>query len=151
MRHTFIFLLFAVAATACNRPQPPDTRTMLRKSLHGVLVYPASTLVDVASGSDAAQVTLTTLDSASLVAGWFREALTLNGWTLESDVKSPDGSIAISASKGARPLWVTFKPNVGGPGSTYVVTGAVVSGDSVSVPDSGSRKPPAQRPRPAAQ
>jgi len=145
MRPSPIILMLAlVAAPACNRPQPPDTRTMLRKSLHGVLVYPRSTLVDATSGTDAAQVTLTTLDSVGIVASWFRDELNLNGWALQSDVTGGDGSIAITASKGSRPLWITLRPNVGGPGSTYNVIGAVVSGDSLLVGDSGAKKPPAR-------
>jgi hypothetical protein len=145
MRPTLVLLLLAAAA-ACNRPQPPDTRAMLRKSLRGVLVYPRSTLVDAASGADAAQVTLTTLDSVAVVAAWFRAELNLNGWALQSDVTSGDGSIAIAAQKGSRPLWITLRPNVGGPGSTYTVIGAVVSGDSMAVSDSGSGpKGPARR------
>jgi hypothetical protein len=143
MRQTPALLLLAIAV-ACNRPQPPDTRAMLRKSLHGVLVYPRSTLVDATSGTDAAQVTLTTIDSVGVVAAWFRDELNLNGWALQSDVTNGDGSIAMTAQKGTRPLWITLRPNVGGPGSTYTVIGAVVTGDSVSIADSGARKPPAR-------
>jgi len=145
MRSSLV-LLMLTAVAACNRPQPPDTRAMLRKSLHGVLVYPRSTLLDATSGTDAAQVTLTTLDSASVVASWFRQELSLNGWALQSDVTNGDGSIAIVAQKGSRPLWITLRPNVGGPGSTYNVIGAVVSGDSLAVADSVSGpKGPARR------
>jgi hypothetical protein len=140
MRSTLV-LLMLTAVVACNRPQPPDTRAMLRKSLHGVLVYPRSTLLDATSGADAAQVTLTTLDSVAVVASWFRGELNLNGWALQSDVTNSDGSIAIVAQKGSRPLWITLRPNVGGPGSTYTVIGAVVEGDSVSVADSGVSRP----------
>lgn len=143
MRST-LMLLMLTAVAACNRPQPPDTQAMLRKSLHGVLVYPRSTLLDVASGSDAAQVTLTTLDSVAVVASWFRQELNLNGWALQSDVTNGDGSIAIVAQKGSRPLWITLRPNVGGPGSTYTVIGAAVSGDSMAVAESGAVKPPAR-------
>lgn len=143
MRSTLLLLLLTAVA-ACNRPQPPDTRAMLRKSLHGVLVYPRSTLVDATSGSDAAQVTLTTLDSVALVASWFRDELNLNGWALQSDVTNGDGSIAIVAQKGNRPLWITLRSNVGGPGSTYTVIGAVVTGDSMAVAESGAVKPPAR-------
>ena len=137
-------MLALAAAPACNRPEPPDTRAVLRKSLHGVLVYPRSTLVDATSGTDAAQVTLTTLDSVGVVARWFRDELNLNGWALQSDVTSGDGSISITASQGSRPLWIMLRPNVGGPGSTYTVIGAAVSGDSISVADSGARKSPAR-------
>lgn len=143
MRSTLVLLLLAAVA-ACDRPQPPDTRAILRKSLHGVLVYPRSTLIDATSGSDAAQVTLTTLDSLAVVAGWFRGELKLNGWALQSDVTNGDGSIAIVAQKGSRPLWIMLRPNVGGPGSTYTVIGAVVTGDSMAVAESGAVKPPAR-------
>lgn len=141
---SILLLLMLTAVAACNRPQPPDTRAMLRKSLHGVLVYPRSTLVDATSGTDAAQVTLTTLDSVAVVASWFRAELNLNGWALQSDVTNGDESIAIVAQKGSRPLWITLRPNVGGPGSTYTVIGAVVSGDSMAVAESGAVKPPAR-------
>src|SRR5215510_3743360 len=141
MRYAPLLLL---AVAACSRPKPPDTQAMIQKSLHGVLVYPLSTLVDAASGSDAAQVTLTTVDSVGAVAGWFRSELRLNGWALQSDVTNNDGSITITAQQGSRPLWITLRPNVGGPGSTYTVIGAVVSGDSMTITDSGGRKPAAR-------
>src|SRR5258707_3805961 len=98
MRPTLVLLL--IAAAACNRPQPPDTRATLRQSLHGVLVYPRSTLIDLASGSDAAQVTLTTLDSVADVAPWFPSQLNLHRWALQSDRTDGDGSIAIPGPKG---------------------------------------------------
>jgi len=143
MRLTLV-LPFLACAAACNRPQPPDTQAMIRKSLHGVLVYPRSTLVDAASGSNAAQLTLTSIDSVGTVASWFRSELGLNGWSLESDVANGDGSVTIQAQKGKRPLWITLRPNVGGPGSTYSVIGADVSGDSLAVHDSGAAKPAAR-------
>lgn len=143
MRASPVLLLFA-CAVACNRPEPQDTQAMVRKSLHGVLVYPRSTVVDAAAGSNAAQLTLTSIDSVGTVAAWFRSELSLNGWSLESDVTNADGSVTIQAQKGKRPLWITLRPNVGGPGSTYSVIGAVVSGDSLAVADSGATKPAAR-------
>lgn len=141
---SFALLLTLTVTVACNRPKPPDSQAVLRKSLQGVLVYPRSTTVDANTGSDAAQVTLTTLDSVGVVARWFRDELQHGGWTLQSDVTNSDGSIAITAMKGSRPVWVTMRPNVGGPGSTYTVIGAAVGGDSVSVTDSAARKPSAR-------
>ena len=109
---------------------------MVQKAMQGVLVYPLSTEVGIAAGADAAQVTLTTTDSAGKVARWFRQALLANGWTLVSDATSPDGSISMSATQGKRPLWITLHPNVGAPGTTYTVIGAVVAQDSAAVRDS---------------
>lgn len=110
---------------------------MVQKAMQGVLVYPLSSEVGIAAGADAAQVTLSTADSVGKVARWFRQALQVNGWTLVSDVTNPDGSIAMSASLGKRPLWITLHPNVGAPGTTYTVIGAVVPQDSTAAGDSG--------------
>src|SRR5512144_2542742 len=104
---SFIFL---VLATACERRQEADPRAMVQKAMHGVLVSPLSSEVGIAAGADAAQVTLSTADSVGKVARWFRQALQVNGWTLVSDVTNPDGSIAMSASLGKRPLWITLHP-----------------------------------------
>lgn len=113
---------------------------MVQKAMEGVLVYPLSTEVGIAAGADAAQVTLTTADSTGKVARWFRQALLANGWTLVSDATNPDGSISMSATQGKRPLWITLHPNVGAPGTTYTVIGAVVAQDSAATSDS-ERKP----------
>jgi hypothetical protein len=132
---SFIFL---VLTAACERRQEADPRAMVQKAMQGVLVYPLSTEVGIAAGADAAQVTLATVDSVGKVAGWFRRALLSNGWTLVSDVTNADGSIAMSATQGKRPLWITLHANVGAPGTTYTVIGAVVAQDSAAAADSGS-------------
>lgn len=133
---SFILLLFLTAA--CERRQETDPRVMVQKAMHGVLVYPLSSEVSIAAGADAAQVTLSTADSIGKVARWFRQALQVNGWTLVSDVTDPDGSIAMSAIRGKRPLWITLHPNVGAPGTTYTVIAAVVTQDSTAAADSGA-------------
>jgi hypothetical protein len=61
----------------------------------------------------------------------------LNQWTLQSDMTGNDGSVSIAAQRGKRPLWITLRPNVGGPGTTYTIIGAVVvDADSLRVQDS---------------
>jgi hypothetical protein len=130
MRCPLGFAFLGLVIVACERRQPPNPRPMVQKALSGVLVYPLSTEVEIAAGDEAAQVTMTTADPVDRVAAWFRRALVLNGWTLQSDLTNRDGSIAIAAAQGKRPLWVTLRPNVGGPGTTYTVIGAVVEGDS---------------------
>ena len=138
MRHVpIVFLLLVVGSLACDRRRPPDPRAMVQRAMRGLFIYPGSVTIDMAAGEDAAQVTLTALDSVAVVARWFREALRLNGWSLQSDLTANDHSIAIVATKGARPLWVTLHPNVGGPGTTYTLIGAVVAtGDSLRLVDS---------------
>jgi hypothetical protein len=133
MRRSVAFLALLVLAAACDRREPPDPRAMLHKALFGVLVYPLSSEVSVAAGADAAQVTMSTRDSLAKVAGWFRQSLIANGWTLQSDVTSGD-SIAIVAMLGKRPLWLTLRSNVGAPGTTYTIIGAVTDSTADSTP-----------------
>ncbi len=125
-------ILVLLAATACERRQPPDPTAMVRRVMRGVLVYPTSVRISMSAGEDAAQVTLSTPDSIGSVASWYRRALALNGWNLESDLTSTDGSVTMSATRGKRPLWITLRPNQGAPGTTYSLIGAVVE-DSTAV------------------
>lgn len=137
MRHVHTALVLLPLLAACERRRAPDPRPMVQKAMHGMFVYPRSTPIDVAAGEDAAQITLTTPDSVGVVARWFRAALPLNGWSLESDVTANDQSVSIAAMKGARPLWVTLRPNAGAAGTTYTVIGAAVAeGDSLRMVDS---------------
>ena len=133
-----VVLLVVVAAAACERRRrAPDPQEMVQQALHGVLVYPHSLQLGMAAGEEAAEVTLTTPDSIGQVAHWFREVLRLNRWELQSDVTGGDGSVSITAQRGKRPLWVTLRPNIGGPGTTYTIIGAVVvESDSLRLLDS---------------
>ncbi len=123
--------LLVLAATACERNRAPDPRPMVQKTLQDAFVYPASTRLSMVAGEDAAQITLTSVDSVAKIARWFRQMLVVNGWTLRSDVTAADGEISILATRGDRPLWITLRPNVGGPGTTYSLIGAVTAGDTL--------------------
>ncbi len=132
MPRSFIVCLFAVASlSACERRHEAESREMAVRVLQGVLVFPGSQVVSVASGADAAQVELSSPASVAAVALWYRQALRLNGWDLKSDGNLPDGGITIYAEQGKRPLWITVNPNKGGPGTTYNLIGAQVVGDTV--------------------
>lgn len=124
MPRPLALLTLVLLAAACERRQPPDPSAMVRKALAGVMAYPSSSQVSASAGADAAQLTLSTPDSLSRVAGWYRQFLATNGWTLQSDVTTAD-SIAIVAQKGSRPLWLTLRSNVGAPGTTYTLISAV--------------------------
>jgi hypothetical protein len=128
------FILCALAAlsiTACERRHEAESRAMAVRVLQGVLVYPGSRVVSIASGADAAQVELSSTASPDAVATWYRQVLRLNGWALKSDGKLADGGITIYAEQGKRPLWITVHPAVGEPGTTYNLIGAQVVGDTV--------------------
>ena len=137
LRRSVFPVLLALVATACDRQRAPDPRPMVQKTLRDMLVYPYSTQVSMTAGVDAAQITLTSVDSAAKIAKWFRQALVLNGWALQSDVTGQDGEVSILATKGDRPVWITLRPNVGGPGTTYSMIGALpTAADSLQRRDS---------------
>ena len=132
MRRSMLFIVVAVLAAGCNRERnTDDARALAARALRGALAYPQSTLVNLSAGSDAAELTFTSPATAADVAQWYRRALGLNGWELKSDQTGRDGAIAMYAEHGRRPLWLTVRPTVGGPGSTYTLMGAVVAGDSI--------------------
>ena len=132
MRRSTLFIAIALLAAGCNREQSnQDARALAARALRGALAYPQSTLVNLSAGSDAAELTFTSAAAAADVAQWYRRALSMNGWEVKSDQTGRDGAIAMYAEQGQRPLWLTVKPNVGGPGSTYTMIGAIVAGDSI--------------------
>ncbi len=121
MRSSLIIALtLAVGLAACERPADRNVRGTVYRALHGVLVYPRSLLVEMA-----------TVDSLSRVVTWFREAFRLNAWALQSDAQDRDGTVTLYAEKNKRPVWVRLHANVGGPGTTYTVIGGIVAGDTV--------------------
>jgi hypothetical protein len=136
----FLPLRFALAlalplpllAAGCDRERDTEqARALAARALRGVLAYPQSTLVSVSAGSDAAELAFSSPAAVADVAQWYRRALTLNGWEMKSDQTGRDGTVAMYAVQGTRPLWLTLRPNGGGPGSTYTLVGAIVAGDSI--------------------
>ena len=127
MSRAFVALAVLMCAVgACQRHDRAASRAVLHEAMHGVLAYPRSSLVSMTSGSDAGQLELVSPDPVDTVAHWFRLALPMNGWQLQSDAKGADGTVSLYAQQGTRPLWITLKPNVAAPGTTYTLIGAVV-------------------------
>ena len=128
-----LLVLGCLVLVSCDRPQASDDRQLAARALQGALIYPGSTILAISAGEDAAEVRLTTVETADRVAEWFRQALTLNGWGLKNDGKAAGGAITIYAEKkDGRPLWLTLTPNVGGPGTTYTLVGAIIEPDSTA-------------------
>ena len=132
-RRLLVPILLATAAlAACDRPANLSRETVAR-SLKGLLVYPGSRVVDMASGDSAGQIILETSDGPDTVASWFRRYLAYNHWNLENDAVQADGSIVIYARRQDQPLWIAIQRKSGGPGSTYSMTGAITgSADSAA-------------------
>ena len=134
---SLLVLATLVVTGACERRRDAGVREQAARALSGILAYPQSSVVSVSAGEDAAEVVLETPASLDRVVTWYREALPLNGWEFQSDLTNRDGSVTMSAQKGKRPLWATFRGNVGAPGTTYTLVGVFVTdGDSLRVKDS---------------
>jgi hypothetical protein len=128
-------LLVGGLCAACDRsrePRPSQDREIAAAVLHGILAYPQSSVVNVSSGSDAAQATLSAPAPVQTVATWYRQMLRLNGWDLQNDAMTNDGSVAIYAQRGDRPLWITLKASAGGSGTTYTLIGVELPKDSAA-------------------
>jgi hypothetical protein len=118
----FPLVLAAFAVVGCERPAQVSRHT-ISQSLKGVLVYPRSSLVSMASGDSAGQLSLSSPDAPDSVASW-----------------QPDGSILIYAERAAQPLWISIQAASGAAGSSYTVTGAIAgSADSTARADSTQR------------
>ncbi len=123
---------------ACDRPARVPPEQTAAAALKGVPFYPGSSPITVAASADAGQVVLATAAAVQDVATWYRRKLAASGWELRSDAVTSDGSIAIYADSGTRPLWITLKANAGGAGTTYILVGAIPGLDSTAAQRSGS-------------
>jgi hypothetical protein len=125
------FIFIVAALLGCERRGGPEqTRRLAGQALQGTLAYPKSTMVSASAGEEAAQLVLTSPDSVAVVARWFVQALGLNNWDVKRNVTDRTGTVTIYAEQNTRPLWLTLRPNVGGPGTTYTMIG-VIPKDSV--------------------
>ena len=124
-------VLLCAAVFGCERPGSPEqTRRLAGQALQGTLAYPRSTMVSVSAGEEAAQLVLSSPDSVEVVAKWFVRALGMNNWDVKRSITDKNGTVTIYAEQNNRPLWLTLRPNVGGPGTTYTMVG-VIPKDSV--------------------
>jgi len=129
------FIVIVALLAACERPgdNPEQTRHLAGQALSGTLAYPRSSMVSVSAGQEAAQLIMSSPDSVTTVAAWFLKALPLNHWDVKRTISDHKGSVTIYAEQNKRPLWLTLRPNVGGPGTTYTMIG-VIPTDSTKQP-----------------
>lgn len=105
---------------------------------------PHPQLVSRSGSADGLQITMRSGADISTVAGFYRSSLSSGNWRLVSDVKNPDGSIALYAEQnGGPPLWV----RIWAPGDTNAtmvqLTGVVLGKDSLKTKrDSSSQQSP---------
>lgn len=131
MTRAACLVLVCAALLACERPGSPEqTRRLAGQALQGTLAYPRSTMVGISAGEEAAQLVLSSPDSVQVIAKWFVKALGMNNWDIKRNITDQTGTVTIYAEQNKRPLWLTLRPSVGGPGTTYTMIG-VIPKDSV--------------------
>lgn len=119
-------LLLCVALLGCERPGGPEqTRRLAGQAFQGTLAYPRSTMVSMSAGDEAAQLVMSSPDSVAVVARWFVRALGMKNWEVKRNLSDANGTVTIYAEQNKRPLWLTLRPNVGGPGTTYTMIGVI--------------------------
>jgi hypothetical protein len=119
----YILLVTAlVTLAACERRNDPAVdRAHAAEALRGVLAYPQSSLIQASSGSEAAELMLSSPASVDAIASWYRQALPLNKWDIKTDSRNRAGAVTIYAEKDKKPLWITLEPS--GAGTTYRLIG----------------------------
>jgi hypothetical protein len=126
MTHAYRFVAVLALLAACDRPGNPErTRERTGQALRGTLAYPRSSMVSISAGDEAAQLVMSSPDSVTVVARWFLQALPLNRWEVKRTVNDRAGTVTIYAEQDQRPLWLTLRPNVGAPGTTYTMIGVI--------------------------
>lgn len=126
MSRTPYFVVVLALLAACERPgNPEQTRKAAGRALSGALAYPRSSLVSTEAGDEAAQLVMSSPDSVQVVAQWFLQSFALNHWDVKRTVRDRNGTVTIYAERDQRPLWLTLRPNVGGPGTTYTMIGVI--------------------------
>jgi hypothetical protein len=130
----FVVVLALVAA--CERPGSDEqSRQLAGKALSGALTYPRSAMVSVSAGDEAAQLVMSSPDSVNVIAAWFLQALRLNHWDVKRTISDRSGTVTIYAERDTRPLWLTLRPNVGGPGTTYTMIGVIPTDSTAAQKD----------------
>ena len=132
-RRLLSLALAALATGACERPSERNTseREKVGRIMLGALAYPRSLVLTYATGEQAAEVVLTTPARLDEVLGWYRTTFKLNAWDLKTESQERDGTVTLYAEQHSRPLWVRLRANTGGPGTTYSVIGAEMTGDTI--------------------
>ena len=123
--------LAGVLLLACGSepraPEPPP----FTQAFSNLPLPPNPEFVSRSGSADALQITLRSPVDAEKVAEFYRKALTQGKWRLVSDLKNPDGSLALYAEQDGPPLWVRISKLSDRPGSMVQLTGAVSGNDSV--------------------
>jgi hypothetical protein len=132
------WLLVATLLAGCAGNGDADARpdSLVAQALAGVPLFPGAGISDVAGEGEAAHATLHINRSPDSVAAWYRRSLLARRWTIVSDVRTADSTVALHATDpGRRPIWLLIGRDASGAGTLVTVVGAVPA----AAPDSAER------------
>jgi hypothetical protein len=122
--------LLAGLVLACGSdaraPKPPE----LAAAFPNLPLPPAAELISQTGSADALQLTLHTPSDVDPIVEYYRSVLSTGNWRLVSDIKNPDGSVALYAEQNGPPMWARIWKPKGRSGTMVQLTGAVVLKDS---------------------
>ena len=121
--------LAALVLGACSGEQKIDMPE-LGEVMPIVPLPPNSRLIGRIGSDEALQFTFLSALSQEDMAALYRRTFTEATWTFISDAKSPDGAIVLYVENDGIPLWVQITRTSGAPGSTVVLSGALVTRDT---------------------
>lgn len=107
-------------------PKPPE----LGAAFSNLPFPPEPELISQTGSADALQLTLHSPTDMDRILDYYRNMLSTGNWRLVSDMKNPDGSVALYAEQNGPPMWVRIWKPKGQSGTMVQLTGAVVAKDS---------------------
>jgi hypothetical protein len=128
----------------CGSEPPPPKLADVFAVFPDLPLPPEAKLVSRAGSPDALQLTLFSPAKVDAVTDYYRTRLSKGNWRLVSDLKRPDGSVALYAEQDGPPLWVRIWPTSDSAGTMVELAGAVVEAekDSVKLAPAGSTTTP---------
>jgi hypothetical protein len=121
-------LVLALTATAagCERAKPVKTPE-LAEALPDLYLPSRFSFVSRSGSEDALQITVRTPLKPEEVGEYYRNLLTRDPWTMESDMKDREGALTLHATRqGKPPIWVRISPDTAYNATLVQVSGAVV-------------------------
>lgn len=123
-----------VLAVGCSEPRKMAN---IGETIPNLPLPPSAAVLSREGSEDALKIQFHSSDSPEDVANYYRNTLSQAPWTLVSDTKQADGTVALYAEQNGPPLWVTIRKADGASGSIVDLAGAKVAPkrkDSVTTP-----------------
>ena len=108
-RRFILVALFAVAACERSGPSPAQTRANASRALRYSVAYPQSSVVTLSTGTEAAEMVLTSPAPIDTIVAWYRLVLPLNKWTIKTNSTDRAGNVTMYAERDKMPLWITLQ------------------------------------------